>query len=332
MNEQDLKDVELEAEYAKLDQSEPSANVDDAIRAAARRAVNAGPVPEKKTARTWVMPLALAATVLLTLSVAVQIPQWKAQDMGLEALDEMVQVSSPADVRDAPPQATVTARVEAKPAPVAVDRQKKTMPSVSSSSEAIGWGDLAADDESKPESLSPQSFDQRDDAFAFSATEAEPAAEARAAPRPAAPMDDVAQRSTGTASNGMLAKTESFSAANPETDAKAARERARSELAAQAQRQTIMRQQQTAAKRARSSADIIVGNAEQWLIEIRERLTNGQQDAAVALMDGYVKRFPDRPLPADLQAERKRLEQANIAPENTSSRSADRQPQGGLAR
>ena len=49
---------------------EPPASIDDAIRAAARRAVAAKPQPlQKKWHQRWATPLAAAATVLLTSSI-----------------------------------------------------------------------------------------------------------------------------------------------------------------------------------------------------------------------------------------------------------------------
>ena len=60
-------DTEVSRAYHAAPQDEPPAAVDDAIRAAARRAVQARPQPLRKTwLPRWQTPIAAAAMVMLT--------------------------------------------------------------------------------------------------------------------------------------------------------------------------------------------------------------------------------------------------------------------------
>jgi hypothetical protein len=63
------RDSRISALYRSAAAEEPPAAVDDAIRAAARRAVAAGPRRVDAPFKRWKVPLALAAVVVLSVSV-----------------------------------------------------------------------------------------------------------------------------------------------------------------------------------------------------------------------------------------------------------------------
>ncbi|MDR2186570.1 MAG: hypothetical protein LBE62_00795 [Azonexus sp.] len=94
----DLRDARLSALYRQLPPEEPSADTDAAIRAAARRAVGAG--PGNRAARRYIGWFASAATVLLCFGVVMQMErETKSPDL----MPEAPAISQPAVVPDAAP-------------------------------------------------------------------------------------------------------------------------------------------------------------------------------------------------------------------------------------
>jgi hypothetical protein len=74
----DPSDPELARLYREGAQEEPPAHVDAAVLAAARRSAHSGPLPGDKpqtTSRGWYVPLALAAVLVLSVSVVVLSPE-----------------------------------------------------------------------------------------------------------------------------------------------------------------------------------------------------------------------------------------------------------------
>jgi|GEM_PF-614056 hypothetical protein len=63
------RDAELTALYRAAPAEEPPAALDDAIRAAARREVRAGPASADATRRRWYVPVSIAAVVVLSFTV-----------------------------------------------------------------------------------------------------------------------------------------------------------------------------------------------------------------------------------------------------------------------
>jgi hypothetical protein len=66
-------DSPVSRRYAELDEAGPSPELDAAILASARRAVNSGPVKSTGQYRRWMAPLSLAATVMLVVSLALNV-------------------------------------------------------------------------------------------------------------------------------------------------------------------------------------------------------------------------------------------------------------------
>lgn len=70
----DANDERVAAAFRALPPVEPPAALDDAIRAAARRAVSAGPATEApRRARRWAMPVSVAAVMALAIGVALHV-------------------------------------------------------------------------------------------------------------------------------------------------------------------------------------------------------------------------------------------------------------------
>lgn len=85
-------DARLLAVYGEMSRETPSQHVDDALRAAARRSVNARPRALGAFPwRQWRAPLAMAATVILSATVV----YWNVRDHGIEKFAEPVREPAP---------------------------------------------------------------------------------------------------------------------------------------------------------------------------------------------------------------------------------------------
>jgi hypothetical protein len=98
------KDDKVSARYGELGRAEPPERLDDAILAASRRAVHAAP---GRSARRWAVPVSLAAAVVLSVLVSLNVREERPD---LEAPSAVV----PAPVTEKP---VVEAKPEAAPAP-----------------------------------------------------------------------------------------------------------------------------------------------------------------------------------------------------------------------
>jgi hypothetical protein len=122
----DLRDEAVARAWREHVRDEPSAAIDDAIRAAARRAVDAKPAVARKVAEArepwrWWMPLAAAATIG---AVAIGVLQNMPQDAGEPTVVSDMTSARPAAPKAAPPMQ------EAAPAPMqeAVPQKKVAPP------------------------------------------------------------------------------------------------------------------------------------------------------------------------------------------------------------
>lgn len=79
MSEPDLRDPRLDEAYRELRSDAPPAELDERIRAAARRAVGAGPqslaARERSWASRWRVPLALAASVVVVVTLTLMMQE-----------------------------------------------------------------------------------------------------------------------------------------------------------------------------------------------------------------------------------------------------------------
>jgi hypothetical protein len=163
-------DPRLARVYAAGATEEPPPALDDAIRAAARRAVGAGPAmagAAPRARRNWYVPLSVAAVLVLSVSLVTLVKQEKADDLA-----EPPRVSAPAPA----------------PAPVAAPVPKVEAPVVAASDarleQAPASGAAAARREERAKASAPVAENQarsRDDQLAAPAAMAK-ATEAQRAP------------------------------------------------------------------------------------------------------------------------------------------------------
>ena len=83
MSEPDLRDPRLDRVYRELPGEEPPPEVDERIRAAARRAVGAGPqslaARERSWTSRWRVPLSLAASVVVVVTLTLMVQEEEQQ-------------------------------------------------------------------------------------------------------------------------------------------------------------------------------------------------------------------------------------------------------------
>jgi len=266
MSEPDLRDPRLDQAYRELPRDEPPPEVDERIRAAARRAVGARPqsleARQRSWASRWRVPLSLAASVVVvaTLTLMVQEEQRPRFD---EAPARGPTPSTPAALEDraapsreaeAPKRADTEATRSVKPpapassAPVPTERQR------------------AAEDATIAPPPQLERLERREQRL-----EESPAARVPASPMGAPAPAEKALASPPAAAPG--AASDSLS-----------RERGVSERPARAMR--------SAPQGARSPED--------WIEEIRRLKAQGRDADAAAELAEFRRRHPEYPLPADL--------------------------------
>lgn len=131
----EARDEDVRARYRALATEEPPAAIDDAIRAAARRAVSSAPGAVKKRATPrWAVPASIAAVLMLSFGVVIQM-QTEAPKTELEmragsppvfsqpptAMAPLEQEARPEDAKRAAPGAPA-AKLQAEPPPAAKAR------------------------------------------------------------------------------------------------------------------------------------------------------------------------------------------------------------------
>lgn len=237
----------------------PPARLDDAIRAAARREVQAG--PRRDGLRRWQWPLSLAAVLVLSVSVVTQM-----REQGADRPEALL--SPPADVQPpaagqsragpAPPQPAAAAEAELRrrepspPAPAVPPRAEAPPPAMAAEQKT-----MAAPAES-------------------------PAATARADAAPAA--EDAAVAAERQAPRPLLRSAPAPLADRPAGAAVVAPARPAV---------------QAAAEPALLWRDLVTAPAERWIERIVELRRAGNTADADALAAEFGRRFPDRPLPAE---------------------------------
>lgn len=115
----ELRDTELSRLYRESDRAEPPSALDEAILAAARAAVM--PAPRRRSGwRAWMLPMSLAATLVLTVSLTLVVQQeQELERVGAEAPPPSAVPSKPAEPEAAAPvvrQEKAAAAVEKKAA------------------------------------------------------------------------------------------------------------------------------------------------------------------------------------------------------------------------
>ena len=127
------RDEQVSARYRELRGGEPPARLDDAILAASRRAVHAG--PGARSVRRWAVPVSLAAAVILSVMVTLHVQE---ELPGLEAPAPASPARAPAAPSPAAPAETSKAVTQAPAAKVAPapERRAATPPPAKPEGEA----------------------------------------------------------------------------------------------------------------------------------------------------------------------------------------------------
>lgn len=264
-------DPQLAALYRAGINAEPPAHLDDAIRAAARREVAAG--PRRSGSRRWAVPVSLAAVLVLSVSVVTMM-----REQGADRPESMIQ--PPAQAPAAAMQSEIVKKEIAEPpAAVAQDaapKRRSAMPppaappaqtEAPAPASAPALSGLAAEG-------ARSVAEPRAKAMAAESNRTEEAAGARreyAAPQPMlrsapAPMADAAS-------------VAGVSAAKPAATAGAL----------------------SASPRGALWQDLVREPPEKWLQRIAELRRGGQSADADALALEFRRRFPEARLPEDLR-------------------------------
>jgi len=257
------KDEAVSARYRELRRGEPPSRVDDAILAASRRAVQAA--PRSGGTRRWYVPVSLAAAVMLTVLVT------------LNVREERPDLESPVAVAEAPPP------VEARPAPAAESApvaQPAPPPAIAASKPAPQRNEARARPQFAPE---PGPVAGAKPAEAPSAAAPVPAA-------PAPPATAGAGAATGELASQAPARAMARSAPMELRERADLRDRAE----ASAQRDSAMAQRDTTtAKRAEDAPE----TPERMLERIAVLRTDGKHAEADKLLAEFRQRHPQYRIP-----------------------------------
>ncbi|MBS1219320.1 MAG: hypothetical protein H6R21_2453 [Proteobacteria bacterium] len=263
-------DPQLAAIYRAGTAAEPPARLDDTIRAAARRAVAAG--PRRSGVRRWMVPVSLAAVIVLSVTVVTMM-----REQGADRLD-----STTLSPETAPPAPVAVQPGDARP-PV-VTAPKVPEASTARRSPAAPPGLVAPAEPAAPApapALQADSLPRR--------VTAEPG---MAAPDSESPAKDKAAEMT---------RSEGF--ADTSRDNAAVRSPRRSAPA------PMVDAASGAGASAKSAApagnalwqDLVLAPPEKWLQRIAELRHAGKTADAAALVAEFRRRFPGEELPQDLR-------------------------------
>lgn len=268
------RDPQLAALYRAGTNTQPPAHLDDAIRAAARREVAAG--PRRSGSRRWAVPVSLAAVLVLSVSVVTMM-----REQGADRPESMIQppAQAPAvSMKNENVSENVKKDIAGAPtaaAPEAMSKPRSATPVEAPAAPAVQAETPAAMLSVRPAEAERSVTDSRAKAMAAESNRAEDAAGARreyAAPQPmlrSAP-GPVADAASGAA----------VSAAKPAATVGA--------LSAAPARGALWQ-------------DLVREPPEKWLQRIAELRRGGQSADADALALEFRRRFPEARLPEDLR-------------------------------
>jgi len=267
-------DDDISRRYRELPREEPPRHLDDAIRAAARRAVQTRPAPlVVPTGRQrWYFPLAAAAIIVLAVAVTMHVER----EQPSEEL-----VTAPAAPVGPPPLARDMTREEAqaeKPTP----EKPQSAPQPERRRK-----DESADSRQLRDSAPPPELQKAPEPVA-----APPAPVAAPPPPPPVATQDAirgAQESGGGALAGS-AETAPKASSAPATRAESARAPAAPQANAQVGRADEGR-------RAASLSAFALQSPEQWLQGIADLRRQGRHEEADKSLAEFRKRYPDHKIP-----------------------------------
>lgn len=268
-------DPQLAAAYRAGADATPPAHLDDAIRAAARREVAAG--PRRSGVRRWALPVSLAAVLVLSVSVVTLM-----REQGADRPESMI--SPPAQNPTAAMQSEIVPRESAEPptpaAPEAMPRRRSAPPvaappaSVAQDaapapapvlSGRVAEAERAAN-ESRAKTMAAESSHRAGD---------RPALRDYAAPQPlqrSAPASMAAEMSGGAGTSASASAKATAPAVLSAAPAKG-----------------VLWQ------------DLVKEPPEKWLQRITELRRDGRAADAEALLAEFRRRFPDARLPEELR-------------------------------
>lgn len=296
MNEPEQRDPRLDRAYRETPRDEPSPELDERIRAAARRAVSAGPQSlEERTRderrRSWVtrwrVPLSVAATVAIAVGLTLRMQEVEHAPAYDAAPAAPAVRPPPAEApRPAAPGAPDAARRAPEPAPMSGERQ-------------------VAPSRSDPQSAAKPAAPPAESAPRIMREERAKEAEHPAAADPAARSSDELlemrrQTAVPAAAPPAPAATSPAPAAAPLPSLRAAPKPAPPAGAAAEGLSRDRALGDRPGRAMRESSAAAVRTPETWLEHIRSLLAQGREAEAAAELAEFRRAYPDFKLPADL--------------------------------
>ena len=291
------RDASIDRAYAGIDQEQPRPEVDDAIRAAARRAVRAGPRPLGARLRRWGVPISIAAVVVVSVSL-VTLMREEGVDRYQEGYSSPAKIKSVGKPAEAPiggatgdfrapvtaPSAPPMAVPQAQPAPAT------TAEAAPSADDSLRARRLArpADAPSGPVRSSVEEARERTEDKDQKADQRAPE------PRAEAERQSAGKKSESSLAAGALSQPARSLASAP---TRADSERLSEESVAKSE--PLLNSGRVAALiRTLDRAE-----PEAWLEKIRVLRRENRDDEADAVLAEFKRRFPNHPVP---EAEAKR--------------------------
>jgi hypothetical protein len=282
MTEPEPRDPRIDAAYRDAATDAPRAEIDDRIRAAAHRAVAAGPQSLEARARAdaqrsrvarWRVPVSIAATVVVAVTLAYMMEREDAQLARIDGVPSPAPATPPVVARAEPPKPT-----EAPPAIASAEGARAQPPTRSSN---VAAEPRRADESERIVAPPPRPAP----APAAGALQAVPPAPATSAPL----AKEAERRSADTQAFPATPAPAVQSAPAPQREAAgaAARDRALADRPERMERQTPIAEQK-------------VRTPEEWLEDLRRLKAQQRTDDFARELAEFRKRYPDFRLPADL--------------------------------
>jgi hypothetical protein len=297
----------LSRAYGTAKCEEPPPAIDDAIRAAARRAVRAGPQARRSSwLTTWATPVATAAMLVLTVSIGL-VAYRERPDLAITDMrDEMParpQASAPA-VAPAPSPAT-PAVPTAPPAPERTEAFANATPAAKSAAPRP-FSDVAPEIDklrAEPPAIARKDAPRESAAAMKESMPVAPAPVGETVPAPAQAPASVPARAPAAApvarDSAVLEKRTLAAPAAEAPMAPAAAGRLESQSSERAAGAAASGMNLQRAKK--EMADSAGRAPEAWLKEIAELRRDGKDKEALEELEKFRKRFPDYVLPTELK-------------------------------
>jgi len=288
------RDARLDALYAHTGRETPRTEIDDAIRAAARKAVGSGPRVLGVPLRRWGVPISVAAVVVVSVTLVTLM-----RDEGAGQFEEGYSPSGRAESKEKPADAPVggTAR-EALEIPMPARQAPTVIPQAPPAPAAEAGAASTAEEprmyrrSTAPAGIRPAPTEARPGEMGESMADKDQKA---SAPQPAAPMPQSTGKKPAAGAVGALRESESqLRSAPARTD--------RPRVPVQAPKKSERSRMDDRVARLVSALN--EADPKSWLEKIQELRREGQDEEADALIAEFKRRFPAYPIP---QAEAERL-------------------------